>query len=132
MSKKPVRRGAVSLMFFWLKTLLLGVLCRCPKCSKGAIFKSFFHVHKTCPHCGVTLQPYVGDSAGVIGLGYCVFVPPGVVLAICAGYYLKWPPYGVLATFAFSTTFMLLVFYRNMKSTWIALVYLMTGLRKNL
>lgn len=124
--------GKTPLFFFWLRTLLLGILCRCPKCGKGNIFRGLFHVHSQCPACQVTLQPYVGDSAGVIGLGYCVFVVPSILLAVAVGYYWKAPPLAVFATFALSSTGLLLLFYRNMKSSWIAIVYLMTGLRKNL
>lgn len=132
MKNTPPRRGAISMMFYWLKTLILGFFCRCPKCSRGSVFQSFFVAHKECPSCGVTLQPYFGDSAGVMGLGYLMFLPPSVILAIMAGYYLKWGPVAVFFTFAFSSTGLLLAFYRNMKSMWIAIVYLMTGLRKNL
>ena len=132
MVKQPRPRGAFSLMVYWTKILIRGMFCRCPKCAKGHIFKSFFIVHKTCPSCGVTLQPYVGDTAGVIGLGYCVFLPPAVILAIMAGYYLKWGPVAVFFTFAISSAVLLLGFFRNLKSTWIAIVYLMTGLRKHL
>lgn len=132
MKKRPPARGAFSLMIYWTKTLMRGALCRCPKCSKGSIFETFFRVRKTCPGCGVTLQPYLGDSAGVIGLGYCLFVPPGVLLAFLAGYYLKWGPLAVFLTYALSTVAMLFIFFRNLKSTWISIVYLMTGFRKNL
>jgi len=132
MSQKKRPRGALSLMIYWTRTLILGMFCRCPKCAKGNMFKDFFEAHKTCPHCGVTLQPYEGDSAGVIGLGYCVFLPMSALLAFLAGYYLKCGPLGVIFTFSISTVLLLLVFYRNMKSTWIAIVYLMTGFRKNL
>ena len=119
-------------MLYWMKTLIVGCFCRCPKCSKGKIFESFFAARKTCPNCGVTFQPYFGDSAGVMGLGYLVFLPPGVLAAFLVGYYLKWGPVAVFFTFALSSTALLLVFYRNMKSVWIAITYLMTGLRKYL
>ncbi len=132
MSQKKRQRGAFSLMLYWTRILLLGMFCRCPKCAKGNMFKGLFEAHKICPHCGVTLQPYEGDTAGVIGLGYCVFLPPSALIAFLAGYYLKCGPLWVIVTFTLSTTLLLLCFFRNMKSTWIAIVYLMTGFRKNL
>lgn len=132
MQAKPRNESGTHMVFRWLKTLCLGALCRCPKCAKGSLFETFFYIRKTCPNCGVTFQPYAGDSLGVLAICYVLAVVPGIVLAVLVGYYLKWSPYAVLATFVSVSGGVLFGCYRNMKGLWVALVYLMTGLRKNL
>lgn len=122
----------LSLIGRWLRALALGAGLRCPKCGQGKMFRSFLHVHQHCPHCNVKLQPYAGDSLGVYVVCYVGAVLPAILLAFVVGFFGKAGPYAVLATFAGVSSLVLFGFYRNMKGLWIALVYLMTGLRRNL
>ena len=89
-------------------------------------------MRKTCLGCGVTFQPYAGDSLGVYAICYGLSVVPAIAAAILVGFYLNSNPYVVLATFAVVSGSILFGLFRNMKGLWIALVFLMTGLRKNL
>ncbi|MBT9581962.1 DUF983 domain-containing protein [bacterium] len=116
----------------WWKALWRGATCRCPKCGQGALYETFLRVRKTCPACGVTFQPYAGDSLGVYAICYGLSVVPAIAAAILVGFYLNSNPYVVLATFAGVSGSILFGLFRNMKGLWIALVFLMTGLRKNL
>jgi uncharacterized protein (DUF983 family) len=120
----------MNLLHRWGRALWLGATCRCPKCGQGPLFETFLQVRKTCSHCGVTFQPYAGDSLGVYAVCYGLSVVPGILAAILAGVYFQVGPYGVLATFSGVAGGILFGLYRNMKGLWIALVYLMTGLRK--
>jgi uncharacterized protein (DUF983 family) len=116
----------------WWKALWRGMTCRCPKCGQGSLYETFLQVRKTCPGCGVTFQPYAGDSLGVYAICYGLSVAPAIAAAILVGFYLNSNPYVVLATFALVSGSILFGLFRNMKGLWIALVFLMTGLRKNL
>ena len=126
------REALMKLLLRWWKALWRGMTLRCPKCGQGSLFETFFHVRKTCPNCNVKYQPYAGDSLGVYAVCYGLSVVPGIVVAALVGIYLKAGPYAVLATFSLVSGGILFGLYRNMKGLWIALVYLMTGLRKNL
>lgn len=96
------------------------------------MFASHFQIHQKCPACEVVLQPYAGDSLGVYAVAYFVTLIP-TALCLAASYWLFHPsPYGYLAIFAVSSGLFLFGCYPNMKSLWIAFVYLLTGLRKRL
>lgn len=122
----------MKLLLRWWKALWRGVTCRCPKCGQGSLYETFLQVRKTCLGCGVTFQPYAGDSLGVYAICYGLSVVPAIAAAILVGFYLNSNPYVVLATFAVVSGSILFGLFRNMKGLWIALVFLMTGLRKNL
>lgn len=97
------------------------------------MFESHFHIREHCPHCGVKLQPYAGDSLGVYAVCYFLALVPAI-LAMVAAYYWQAPlsPMGYLGLFALVSGTVLFGFYPNMKGLWIAFVYLMTGLRPQL
>ncbi|MCB2115093.1 MAG: DUF983 domain-containing protein [Rhodobacteraceae bacterium] len=41
---------------------LRGLMCRCPACGKGALFKGFLKVTDTCPACGEALYHHRADD----------------------------------------------------------------------
>lgn len=96
------------------------------------MFESHFKVRKQCPECKVVLQPYKGDELGVIALGYFMTLGPSSVGLLLAYAYTDWSPAQLLGFFFFLMTFVMVVFYKNIKGIWIAFVYLLTGLRKRL
>jgi uncharacterized protein (DUF983 family) len=40
-----------------------GLMCRCPSCSKGNLFRKFLKVNDACPHCGQELHHHKADDA---------------------------------------------------------------------
>ena len=40
-----------------------GIMCRCPHCGKGRLFRKFLKVVDTCPHCGEELYHHRADDA---------------------------------------------------------------------
>ena len=128
----PKQESALSLVFRWLKTLLTGARCRCPKCQQGSMFQSFYTIRTHCPHCGVKFQPYEGDSLGVYAVCYFCSLIPAMIGFLLAFRYLDLNAHGLLGVFAAVTAVVLFGFYRNMKGLWVACVFLMTGLRPNL
>jgi uncharacterized protein (DUF983 family) len=128
------REGPLGVTWRWLYTLLwLGARKRCPKCGQGQMFRSYIQIHTHCPACEVKLQPYAGDSLGVYAVCYFVTI---LITAVGMGLaYLLLPglsPYGYLGLFAVLSGGVLFGLYPNMKGLWVAFVYLLTGLRKQL
>jgi uncharacterized protein (DUF983 family) len=39
-----------------------GVLCRCPNCGKGQLFRAYLKVNDTCPECGEELFHHRADD----------------------------------------------------------------------
>lgn len=69
-----------------------GLRCRCPRCGKGKLFKSYLKLTDACPACGLDFNR--ADS----GDGPAVFViflvaPIVVVLALLVGRFISLPPY---------------------------------------
>ena len=95
------------------------------------MFESFYGIRETCPNCGVKLQPYAGDSLGVIATGYFFTLVPAVVVTALAWRYLHPGPYALLAIFGLVSSVALFGCYRNMKGIWIAFVYLLTGFKRS-
>ena len=89
------------------------------------MFRSPFKIHKRCPNCRTLFQPYEGDSLGVYAVCYSVSVVP----AMLAFKYMQLGYMGLLGVFSVTTGVILFGFYRNMKGLWVALLYLMTGLK---
>jgi uncharacterized protein (DUF983 family) len=40
-----------------------GIMCRCPHCGEGKLFRKFLKVVDTCPHCGEELHHHRADDA---------------------------------------------------------------------
>lgn len=47
----------------WKRSMGRGLLCRCPACGKGHLFKAFLKVADTCNHCGEELHHQRADDA---------------------------------------------------------------------
>jgi uncharacterized protein (DUF983 family) len=123
-------RGALRILAQWLRKMLwIGGRCICPKCEQGKMFETYYGIRKKCPVCGVTLQPYEGDSLGVIATGYFLTLLPAAFIAIAAWRYLHLGAYASLAVFSLASAGLLFGFYPNMKGIWVATVYLMTGFK---
>ncbi len=58
----------------------LGVVLRrswkkhCPRCGKGALFRSWFKLRECCSVCGLAIQPRPGDTWGFWIIGDRIFV----------------------------------------------------------
>jgi uncharacterized protein (DUF983 family) len=96
------------------------------------MFETFYRIHKTCPQCGVRLQPYAGDSLGVYAVCYFFSLVPAMIALVLAFAYTDIPPMGLVALFGVVSGVILFGLYPNMKGVWVALVYLSTGLRPQL
>ncbi len=96
------------------------------------MFSSYYHIHKSCPNCNVTFQPYRGDELGVYAVSYFLSVIPALIAFLLAFKYTNLNAYGLLALIALVSGTVLFGLFPNMKGLWISLVYLCTGLRKRL
>ncbi len=67
---------------------------KCPRCRQGDMFafpatnvRKFNIMNKTCPHCGVRLEPEPGFYQGAMYIGYAITIAVMVVVGL-ALYYL--------------------------------------------
>lgn len=95
---------------------------RCPACGKAKLFKSFFYIHETCPHCQVR---YERDRGGFTG-SYAVNYFPNMILGVLFGVWLI-RSYGffdgvmfVIIGFLLLTSFLT---YQSTKALWIGLLW---------
>ena len=65
-----------------LKSILQG---KCPHCHKAHIFKTFWRMNETCPHCQIRFQRESGYFSMSIFVGYIlalIIALPGLLSAI--------------------------------------------------
>jgi len=112
--------------------LLLG---KCPRCHRGDIFthpisriSKFNVMNKSCPHCGVLLEPEPGFYQGAMYVGYGFTI---AVLVIIGGllYLLGNPPDWVYITMTIGV--MVLIAPLNYRYSRIVYLYLFGGIKFN-
>ena len=47
----------------WKLAMARGLICRCPSCGKGLLFRAFLKVADTCPSCAADLHHQRADDA---------------------------------------------------------------------
>ena len=66
--------------------LLAILLCRCPICLRGRVFRSLLRMHPDCPHCGIHFERETGYFLNAMFfayvLGFIVLVPTMLYLYI--------------------------------------------------
>lgn len=115
-----------------LRALWDGIRLRCPRCREGEMFRTWFETHPKCPRCRVQFQPYEGDFLGTMAVTYGLTVFLGLALFGLAFKLTDWTMYQHLIAYSTFCVVWYFAFYRQMKGLWVALLYLMTGLRKEL
>jgi uncharacterized protein (DUF983 family) len=96
---------------------------RCPSCDQPGIFKSYFHMERYCPHCGMQYEREEGDWTGAVWINtmvtHVVFI--AVLLAVAIP---TWPnvPWGwmLVAEFVLGTA-TAMFFYPYSKTVWVAI-----------
>ena len=99
-----------------------GLLCRCPRCGQGRLFKGYLKVAPVCAACGLDLA--FADS----GDGPAIFViflvaPLIIVLALVVGALFNPPPYVHLILWIPATLILSLALLPPFKATMVALQY---------
>ncbi|KFC67311.1 hypothetical protein FF80_02232 [Devosia sp. LC5] len=99
-----------------------GLLCRCPRCGEGKLFKGYLKLAPSCTACGLDLA--FADS----GDGPAIFViflvaPLIIALAIVVGALFNPPPYVHLILWIPATLILSLALLPPFKATMVALQY---------
>lgn len=99
-----------------------GLLCRCPRCGEGKLFKGYLKLAPTCSACGLDLA--FADS----GDGPAIFViflvaPLIIALAMVVGAIFNPPPYVHLFLWIPATLILSLALLPPFKATMVALQY---------
>lgn len=99
-----------------------GLLCRCPRCGKGKLFRGYLKLVPSCTACGLDLA--FADS----GDGPAIFViflvaPLIIALAMVVGAVFNPPPYVHLFLWIPATLILSLALLPPFKATMVALQY---------
>ena len=102
--------------------LIAGLLCRCPRCGKGSLFKGFLSVKERCSHCGLDFAfADSGDGPAVFIILLAGFAVTGLALFVEVSYQ---PPLWVHAALWLPLGIALpLLLLRPFKATLLALQY---------
>jgi uncharacterized protein (DUF983 family) len=99
-----------------------GLLCRCPRCGKGSLYKGFLALRDRCPECGLDYSfADSGDGPAVFIMLIVGFIVTGGALTVEILYE---PPYWVHAVLWIPLAiFLSLAILRPSKALLIALQY---------
>lgn len=116
------RRDALTL----LAAMWDGFCLRCPSCRKGAIYKSLLEIHPACPDCGAPFErDNEGDFLGAMVVAYSLTVVFGGILTILLWVFTALPAGTQMIIVGAASLTFLLVFYRNLKGVWVAVLLAM-------
>ncbi|MHB2017460.1 MAG: DUF983 domain-containing protein [Candidatus Xenobia bacterium] len=113
----------------WIQALWDGLRGRCPNCHQGRICKTLIEPYENCPGCGVTFQPYEGDFLGALAIGYTITATAALVGFLVLSHFVQLSAVVNIALWGAFALVFYIVLYPNLKGIWVALLYLMTGLR---
>ncbi|MGA7323245.1 MAG: DUF983 domain-containing protein [Rhodomicrobium sp.] len=101
---------------------IAGLLCKCPRCGKGPLYRGFLALRDRCPVCGLDYGfADSGDGPAVFIMLFVGFVVTGGALIVEALYK---PPYWVHAALWLPLAIALpLLILRPLKATLISLQY---------
>jgi uncharacterized protein (DUF983 family) len=111
------------------------VLGKCPRCREGNIFtypisriSKFNVMNKTCPHCGVRLEPEPGFYQGAMYVGYAFTI--AFLVLISGMLYVSGNP-SEWVYIAVTISVMILVAPLNYRYSRILYLYLFGGIKYN-
>jgi uncharacterized protein (DUF983 family) len=116
----------------WWQAVWRGVRNLCPACGRGPIFSTMTRMNEVCPHCGVTFQPYEGDFLGAVAIAYTFTAVATLCGFLLVNHFVTWSVTTEVTVWGLFALVFYIVFYPNTKGIWVGLLYLMTGLRKDL
>src|SRR5690606_6776909 len=100
-----------------------GFCLRCPSCRQGAIYETFSRTHTACPVCGAPFErDNEGDFLGAMVTAYSLAVVFAAVLTVVLYVFTSLPVGTQITIVGVASLTFLLVFYRNLKGVWIAIL----------
>ena len=82
MAKQARDTPIQDLKLVFRRLLMTTFTLRCPACGKAKLFKSFFYIHETCPHCQVRYERDKGGFTGSYAVNYFLNMILGVLVGI--------------------------------------------------
>ena len=108
------------------RTLLRGLRKRCPRCSSGGVFSSWFTMRVACLRCDLRFEKEEGGYLGAMVLNFAVAMLLWIVVLVI-GLIVTVPDVPVWPLLAASCIVLILVplaFYPNSKAIWAAVEFL--------
>ncbi|HEU5014402.1 MAG TPA: DUF983 domain-containing protein [Roseiflexaceae bacterium] len=110
---------SVSHMF---RAFFAALLLRCPRCLKGSMFTSFFHMRQHCPVCDLPFERASGEITGGMGINIVVTL----LLVIIVAPFIGFSTVPLMPAFLVMGTVVILfpiVFYPFSRSLWASFLY---------
>lgn len=100
-----------------------GFCLRCPSCRQGAIYETFTRIHTACPVCGAPFErDNEGDFLGAMVTAYSLAVIVAAILTVLLYVFTSLPVGTQILIVGVTSLSFLLIFYRNLKGVWIAIL----------
>lgn len=100
-----------------------GFCLRCPSCRRGSIYATLTRINRACPDCGAPFErDNEGDFLGAMVTAYSLTVVFGAVVLVLLFVLTQLPVYQQMMITGIASLLFLLLFYRNLKGVWIAVL----------
>jgi len=100
-----------------------GFCLRCPSCRQGAIYETYTRIHTACPVCGAPFErDNEGDFFGAMVTAYSLAVIVAAILTVLLYVFTSLPVGTQILIVGVTSLSFLLIFYRNLKGVWIAIL----------
>lgn len=104
------------------RAFFAALVLRCPRCRKGAMFTSFFHMRRHCPVCDLPFERASGEITG----GMAVNTVVTLLLVIIAAPFIGFSSVPLMPAFLVMGTIVILfpiVFYPFSRGLWASFLY---------
>jgi len=104
-----------------------GLRLKCPACGSGPMFASKERMHPACPECGAPFErSSEGDFLGAIITAYGFIAALAIVLLLALNQFTELDLIVQLAIACGLSLVTLVVFYRNIRGVWVAILVALT------
>lgn len=106
-----------------LRSLWRGLLLRCPHCNEGRLYKSPGQMHLECPVCKMPFERFgEGDYLGAITVAYAITSVFVVAFVFVLNLLTELSLEAQLWISAAAGIAFLVLFYRNLRGVWVAVL----------
>jgi uncharacterized protein (DUF983 family) len=105
-----------------LRAFFDGLILRCPRCHKGRMFSSLFHMRQRCPVCDLPFERSTGEITGGMGVSIVVIL----ILTVIASAFIGFSSVPLLPAFLIGGIAIIVfavLFYPVSRAVWVALIY---------
>lgn len=109
------------------KTLRCSFRLKCPRCSEGTLFQTYFKMYACCPQCDLKFEREAGYFVGAMYINYGVTICTAFPGYFLVERFMSIPFFANLGVWALFSAVFPVLFYRYSKSLWLNFDYIFSS-----